>query len=332
MTKRQPPGGPPKDPSHGDPHELRQTPFASIAGVFQSKKDRAHGAAIEAVHLEERTRIAKEKRDERDRERPADRQAAEERLRLGPTLDVRFTAALKSNFRQYPPKSYETLLPGLKLMGVRPNFNGTELYVNLIPENNPPVTKDYPGYVSLIVNNAGELKGKIPDELKTEGLSMDLIKDELIHRAEEMRIGFWIFKTVDGVAGMGDPREFSGDSSERNEISREEVERLKFLNKIDDAIFGAMVSSTKGFDDYNAIFLAQGVAVFDNKQVGNAVYIIRDLPPISKPVLSEAEKNKYFDEHVKPLIQGGKQLARQLGAIRIPHQGDNWKDTILANI
>lgn len=332
MKKPTPPGGPPKHPDLGDPRPLKDTPFASLAGAFQTKKDIAHGTAIEAAHLEERTRIAKEKLDERDRARPADRQAAEERLRLGPTLDVRFTAALNNNFRQYPPKSYETLLPGLKLMGVRSNFDGTELYVNLIPENNPPVSKDYPGYVSLIINNSGELKGKIPAELKTAGLSEDLIKDELIRRAEELRIGFWIFKTVDGLTGIGDSRESSGDSSERNQISREESARLKFLNKIDGAIFGAMVSSTRGFDDYNAIFLAQGVAVFDNKQVGNAIYVIRDLPPISKAGLSEAEKNQYFDEHVKPLIQGGKQLARKLGAIRIVHQGDNWKDTILANI
>lgn len=316
----------------GDPTPLTNKAFAGLGALQANLSAKERASRDAAVADAERTAAHAEWLAKRALARPAERSEAEARLSGGPGLDERFRASLRDNFSQYPTRPFETTLPGLKQYGVRESGDGSELLITLTYEEAKPVTKEFPGYVSLRLSRDGQLTGELPADLRDAGLTMDLVRDEIIRKAEVLRIGFWIQATVDEAAGIAGTRNLTGESSGNEVISREELERLEFLRSLENAAFGAMITSARGFNGYNAIMLRGGTAVLDNQVVGNAVYVIRGLPAIAAPSLSQEEKMAYFDANVRPVIQSGKQGARGVGAVRITHQADNWRETILAAI
>lgn len=292
-------------------------------------KETAHAAAIQKEYDEKRAKGRAEMDRRRALERPQVLKDANDRITKGSPLEARFKAALEGNFKDFPPRTYETLLPGLRTIGVHASPDGKELRLILIPEADRPVTKDYPGYYKMKLTADGELVGSIPDDLAQGGLTEELIKDELVFIAENLKLGFWIFKSINESQPLGEESaETVGSDENRERIDREELERLAFLNSLNGSVFGVIITSARGFDDYNAVFLQNGTAILDNKKVGNAAYVFKGLPEIT-PTLSRTQKDEYFEKHFRARLEGGKKAARAAGATRITHQAADWKEAVL---
>lgn len=310
---------------------LKHNPFSDLGGIFHGKAAAAESAKREAAEAAARAEQKKAWQAEREQQRPEYLRRARERLAANVTPEMRFENYRESLFSDFPPKTFETLLPGLKSFGAIRRGAGTEerLLVVLTPEEDKPVTRDFKGYYELTLRPDGTFDGEIPESLAAQGLTKELLTDELLRVVELFKPQFWIYKSVAQPTEAGEAWKTGSGAGTEQLVGRDALERVAFLNSIDGAAFGVVVEGG-GFPDYYLVVFGDGFAVLENPEIGNAVYIFDGIPRTDENMVV-AEKDAYFEKNLRPLVAQRKRAARSSGAVRVRHLGE-WQDAVREQI
>ncbi|MFW5853374.1 MAG: hypothetical protein ACOCU8_01960 [Patescibacteria group bacterium] len=219
---------------------------------------------------------------------------------------------LKDKFESIAPGKFETVLPGVDAISfVRPMVGVGEPddQIHLVLFRTDQEGKTFND--TLTLTNEGSIIGKIPKNLSFDKVQL---REEVRSILESLDVDFWLEVNQDILPSKKNPEKgsvYPSDPKERENIEKAiDSRRIEFLrNK---SLFG-FYNGMEGFKGYFGFVFPKGI-VLENKEIGNAVFIIRfpvgrildfpelvyDLPPSRR--VKPKDRERIYEDFVAGLL------------------------------